>query len=138
MKVWNLGKRSGRSHTYSERLNASFQVDALTEVRDRDDWDGVRCHILTCLGNVYKSKKDAQEAHEAVRPTSAAGNPSFDSEISARNEFKRLQRIWQRFMRRKRIRSVVRSNHSWTSTEFWPADAYWSVWTDRVRRLRHS
>ncbi|HEV2416829.1 MAG TPA: type I DNA topoisomerase [Terriglobia bacterium] len=46
----------------------------------------------------YKSKKDAQDAHEAIRPTDVARAPdSIKSYLSA-DEFKLYKLIWQRFV----------------------------------------
>ena len=34
--------------------------------------------------NTYKSKKEAQDAHEAIRPTSVARHPDADEAVSCR------------------------------------------------------
>ncbi|MEO8099943.1 MAG: type I DNA topoisomerase [Acidobacteriota bacterium] len=48
--------------------------------------------------NVYKSKKDAQDAHEAVRPTSAMRSPDTVEKLLAEDEFKLYRLIWMRFV----------------------------------------
>ena len=48
--------------------------------------------------NVYRSKKGAQEAHEAVRPTSAKREPSEISQYLSEEEFKLYDLIWKKFI----------------------------------------
>ena len=58
--------------TYMRTDSTRISDDAITEVRDlhREQVTG----RSTCpeAPNIYKSKKDAQDAHEAIRPTSHA------------------------------------------------------------------
>jgi DNA topoisomerase I len=48
--------------------------------------------------NVYKSKKDAQDAHEAIRPTSMAYTPELVEKHLAEDEMKLYRLIWNRFV----------------------------------------
>jgi DNA topoisomerase-1 len=48
--------------------------------------------------NYYKSKKDAQEAHEAVRPTDVSRTPEDVRKYLDDDLFKLYQLIWQRFV----------------------------------------
>jgi DNA topoisomerase I len=48
--------------------------------------------------NVYKSKKDAQDAHEAIRPTSMAFTPEVVEKHLAEDEMKVYRLIWNRFV----------------------------------------
>ncbi len=48
--------------------------------------------------NVYKSKKDAQDAHEAIRPTSAMRTPESVEKFLAEDELKLYRLIWMRFV----------------------------------------
>ena len=48
--------------------------------------------------NVYKSKKDAQDAHEAIRPTDAARTPESIARYLSQEQFKLYQLVWQRFV----------------------------------------
>ncbi|MGD0869379.1 MAG: type I DNA topoisomerase [Bryobacteraceae bacterium] len=48
--------------------------------------------------NVYKSKKDAQDAHEAIRPTSMAFSPEVVERYLAEDEMKLYRLIWNRFV----------------------------------------
>ena len=48
--------------------------------------------------NVYKSKKRAQEAHEAIRPTLPLRSPESVKHSLSQDEFKLYQLIWNRFL----------------------------------------
>ena len=66
----------------------------------------VRGYILTTFGKDYlpsapihyKSKKDAQDAHEAIRPTDATRNPDSIKKYLSPDEFRLYKLIWQRFV----------------------------------------
>jgi len=71
-----------------------------------DALDEVRAMIVERYGvdyrpaspNVYKSKKDAQDAHEAIRPTSAMRTPESVAPFLAEDELKVYRLIWMRFV----------------------------------------
>src|SRR6202049_254007 len=71
-----------------------------------DALDEVRAMIAERYGadyrpekpNFYKSKKDAQDAHEAIRPTSALRTPESVASFLAEDEAKLYALIWQRFV----------------------------------------
>src|ERR687890_8661 len=46
----------------------------------------------------YRSKKDAQDAHEAIRPTDVARTPESISGYLGKDELKLYRLIWQRFV----------------------------------------
>jgi len=48
--------------------------------------------------NYYKSKKEAQDAHEAIRPTSALNTPEAVAPYLAEDELKLYRLIWMRFV----------------------------------------
>ncbi|MBI3280091.1 MAG: type I DNA topoisomerase, partial [Acidobacteria bacterium] len=48
--------------------------------------------------NIYRSKKDVQDAHEAIRPTSALRTPESLEEVLAEDELKLYRLIWMRFL----------------------------------------
>jgi DNA topoisomerase-1 len=48
--------------------------------------------------NVYKSKKDAQDAHEAIRPSSARRAPEDIAQYLQEDELKLYKLIWMRFV----------------------------------------
>ena len=48
--------------------------------------------------NFYKSKKDAQDAHEAIRPTDVNRTPDSLASKLGPDELKLYRLIWQRFV----------------------------------------
>src|SRR5271157_2069700 len=48
--------------------------------------------------NVYKGKKDAQDAHEAIRPTDASRTPESIARYLTEEQLKLYRLIWQRFV----------------------------------------
>ena len=79
--------------------------DAIAQVRD---------HIGSSYGqnylpekpNFFKSKKDAQEAHEAIRPTDVARTPESVKPYLDESMFKLYQMIWQRFVASQMVPAV--------------------------------
>src|SRR5579872_3607827 len=71
-----------------------------------DALDEVRAMIAERYGptyhpaapNTYKSKKGAQDAHEAVRPTSSLRTPESVEKFLAEDELKLYRLIWMRFV----------------------------------------
>ena len=56
--------------------------------------------------NFYKSKKDAQEAHEAIRPTEVGRRPEDVQRYLEPDLFKLYQLIWQRFVASQMVPAV--------------------------------
>src|ERR1700724_776522 len=56
--------------------------------------------------NFYKSKKDAQDAHEAIRPTDAARTPEDVRPFLSDDMFRLYQLIWQRFVASQMVPAV--------------------------------
>src|SRR5437899_2069288 len=71
--------------------------DALIQVRELIP-ERFGSNYLPEKPNYYKSKKDAQEAHEAVRPTDAMRAPEDVRKYLDEDLFKLYQLIWQRFV----------------------------------------
>jgi DNA topoisomerase I len=53
---------------------------------------------LPATENVYKGKKAAQDAHEAIRPTDASRTPESIARYLTEEQLKLYRLIWQRFM----------------------------------------
>ncbi len=83
--------------TYMRTDSVHVSSDALAQVRElipaRFGSD-----YLPEKPNFYKSKKDAQEAHEAVRPTDVSRTPEDVRKYLDDDVFKLYQLIWQRFV----------------------------------------
>jgi DNA topoisomerase I len=94
-----LGKDEGAVGLISYMRTDSTRVsnDALDEVRGMiAERYGV--DYRPEKPNFYKSKKDAQDAHEAIRPTSALRTPESVASFLAEAEAKLYALIWQRFV----------------------------------------
>jgi DNA topoisomerase I len=91
--------------TYMRTDSVKVSNDALAQVRD---------HIGQAYGanyvpekpNFFKSKKDAQEAHEAIRPTDVARTPESVRPYLDESMFKLYQMIWQRFVASQMVPAV--------------------------------
>jgi DNA topoisomerase-1 len=83
--------------TYMRTDSTRISDDALTEARELI---GVKFgpQYIPAAPNVYKSKKDAQDAHEAVRPTSAMRAPDDVAAFLAEDQLKLYRLIWMRFI----------------------------------------
>jgi len=53
---------------------------------------------LPATPNVYKTKKDAQDAHEAIRPTSVLHTPDDIAKYLSEDELRLYRIIWMRFV----------------------------------------
>jgi DNA topoisomerase-1 len=83
--------------TYMRTDSTRVSDDA---VRDARDYITERYGkaFLPDSPNIYKSKKDAQDAHEAIRPTSMAYSPEVVEKHLAEDEMKLYRLIWNRFV----------------------------------------
>ncbi len=83
--------------TYMRTDSTRVSEDALAEVRS---FLGEKYgnDYLPASPNVYKTKKDAQDAHEAIRPTSVLRTPESVEKYLAEDEFKLYRLIWMRFV----------------------------------------
>ncbi|MGE4055421.1 MAG: type I DNA topoisomerase, partial [Vicinamibacterales bacterium] len=83
--------------TYMRTDSVRVSAEALTAVRDR---------IRTSFGedylpekpNFYKSKSDAQDAHEAIRPTSMQYDPETVRPFLSQDQYSLYRLIWNRFV----------------------------------------
>ncbi len=83
--------------TYMRTDSPQVSNDALAEVREFIGKDFGQ-EFLPESPNTYKSKKTAQEAHEAIRPTSVARHPDAVKRYLHEDEYKVYKLIWQRFV----------------------------------------
>jgi DNA topoisomerase-1 len=83
--------------TYMRTDSVRVSEDALAAVRE---------HITTSFGaaylpekpNVYKTKADAQDAHEAIRPTSLQYDPETVRPLLTADQYSLYRLIWNRFV----------------------------------------
>src|SRR5579883_1721034 len=83
--------------TYMRTDSTRISEDAIRDVRDFIA-ERYGKEFLPETANVYKSKKEAQDAHEAIRPTSMAFTPEVVAKYLAEDEMKLYRLIWNRFV----------------------------------------
>ena len=83
--------------TYMRTDSTRVSNDALAEVREyiKSQYGDT---YLPQQPNAYKEKKEAQAAHEAIRPSSAMRHPDQIKQYLKEDEFKVYKLIWQRFV----------------------------------------
>jgi DNA topoisomerase-1 len=83
--------------TYMRTDSTRVSDGALAEVRDFIG-DQYGATYLPEKPILYRSKKDAQDAHEAVRPTSVLRTPEAMAQYLGKDELALYKLIWQRFI----------------------------------------
>ena len=83
--------------TYMRTDSTRVAPDAVTELREYITKEYGPQYIPE-TANTYKEKKEAQAAHEAIRPTSAMRHPEQLKQYLKEDEFKVYKLIWQRFV----------------------------------------
>lgn len=83
--------------TYMRTDSVRVSDDALGEVRQFIG-DRYGAAYLPEKPNLYKGKKDAQDAHEAIRPTAAMRTPESVAPYLQEDELKMYRLIWMRFV----------------------------------------
>ena len=83
--------------TYMRTDSTRVSADALEEVRGLIK-DRYGAPFVPASPNVYKSKKEAQDAHEAIRPSSARRTPDDLAPYLQEDELKLYRLIWMRFV----------------------------------------
>ena len=83
--------------TYMRTDSTRVSNESLAEVRNLIGNDFGPAYLPE-QPNTFKSKKGAQEAHEAIRPTSVARDPESLKQYLKEDEYKVYKLIWQRFV----------------------------------------
>jgi len=83
--------------TYMRTDSTRVSDDAVTEARELIG-SKFGPNYIPATPNVYKSKKEAQDAHEAVRPSSAMRTPDDVAKYLAEDQLKLYRLIWMRFI----------------------------------------
>ncbi len=83
--------------TYMRTDSTRIGEEALTEVRGFIE-SRYGAPYLPAAANLYKTKKDAQDAHEGIRPTSAMRTPEDLAPFLAEDQLKLYKLIWMRFI----------------------------------------
>lgn len=79
--------------TDSTRVSSEAQAEALAFIADKFGQP-----YVPGKPNVYKSRKSAQDAHEAIRPTSVARTPDSIKTFLGRDQYRLYKLIWERFV----------------------------------------
>src|SRR5271170_6628917 len=79
--------------TDSTRVSPDAQEEARDLIKQR-----YGAAFFPATPNIYKSKKDAQDAHEAIRPSSPRRTPDDVAQYLQEDELKLYKLIWMRFV----------------------------------------
>jgi DNA topoisomerase-1 len=91
--------------TYMRTDSTRVSPDAIAEVRDYVQ-KSLGAQYLPAKANEYKSKKDAQDAHEAIRPTNVAFTPDSIRKNLSEEQYKLYKLIWQRFVASQMVPAI--------------------------------
>src|SRR5437016_11962871 len=91
--------------TYMRTDSVNVGKEALAEVREYIPQQ-FGPEFIPEQPNQYKSRKAAQEAHEAIRPTSVSRHPDAMKPYLKDDEFKVYKLIWQRFVASQMTQAV--------------------------------
>jgi DNA topoisomerase-1 len=91
--------------TYMRTDSVRVSDDAVTEAREfiKNTYGQ---NFLPAKPNVFKSRKEAQEAHEAIRPTSLEFSPDKVQKHLSDEQFKLYKLIWDRFVASQMTQAV--------------------------------
>jgi DNA topoisomerase I len=82
--------------TYMRTDSTRVSPEAIIEAREYIGKLGAA--YLPAYANEYKGKKDAQDAHEAIRPTNVSFTPESIRRYLSDEQFRLYRLIWQRFV----------------------------------------
>jgi DNA topoisomerase-1 len=93
--------------TYMRTDSVHLSNDALADVRAQIT-SGYGAEFVPEKPNFYKTKsKNAQEAHEAIRPTSAAQTPAELKASLSEDQFRMYELIWRRTMASQMVPALI-------------------------------
>jgi DNA topoisomerase I len=91
--------------TYMRTDSPRVAPEALTSAREWVE-KNLGAHYLPATANVYKGKKDAQDAHEAIRPTDASRTPESIARFLSDEQLKLYTLIWKRFVASQMVPAI--------------------------------
>ncbi len=91
--------------TYMRTDSTRVSPDAIEDARN---YIGKKLgpKYLPASPNTFKSKKDAQDAHEAIRPTNVGLAPDEIKQYLSDEQYKLYKLIWQRFVASQMVQAV--------------------------------
>ena len=119
--------------TYMRTDSTRVSNEALAEVREfiKSQYGDP---YLPESPNTYKEKKEAQAAHEAIRPTSAMRHPDQIKQYLKEDEYKVYKLIWQRFVA-SQITPAVFDQTTVDIDAKTASDAFWFRVTGSVQKF---
>ncbi len=85
--------------TYMRTDSTRISEGALEGVRSYiKDHSSLGSGFLSAEPRIYKSGKQAQDAHEAIRPTDPARDPESIQKFLSRDQYRLYQMVWQKFV----------------------------------------
>ncbi|HKY73637.1 MAG TPA: type I DNA topoisomerase [Nitrospira sp.] len=88
--------------TDSPRISQEAMADARQVIQER-----FGAEYLPDQPNVYKTSKAAQEAHEAIRPTSAGRDPESIRPYLEQDQYNLYKLIWNRFIASQMVPAIL-------------------------------
>ena len=88
--------------TDSPRISQEATADARQVIQER-----FGAEYLPDTPNVYKTSKAAQEAHEAIRPTSAGRDPESIKQYLEQDQYSLYKLIWNRFIASQMVPAIL-------------------------------
>jgi DNA topoisomerase I len=92
--------------TYMRTDSPRISNEAMTEARGVIQ-SRFGSEYLPETPNVYKTQKAAQEAHEAIRPTSAARDPESIKQYLEQDQYNLYKLIWNRFIASQMVPAIL-------------------------------
>lgn len=91
--------------TYMRTDSPRISTDAMHEARQVIQ-ERFGAEYLPATPNLYKTQKAAQEAHEAIRPTSASRDPESIQQYLEPDVYRLYQLIWNRFIASQMVPAI--------------------------------
>jgi DNA topoisomerase I len=91
--------------TYMRTDSTRVSPDAIADARKWIDENHGKDY-LPATPNTFKSKKDAQDAHEAIRPTTVSLHPEEIKRYLSDEQYRLYRLIWQRFVASQMVPAV--------------------------------
>ncbi len=92
--------------TYMRTDSPRISNEAMAEARELIQAK-FGAEYLPATPNIYKTQKAAQEAHEAVRPTSAARDPESIRQYLDHDQYNLYKLIWNRFIASQMVPAIL-------------------------------
>ena len=92
--------------TYMRTDSPRISNEAMAEARDVIQAK-FGADYLPATPNIYKTSKAAQEAHEAVRPTSASRDPESIRQYLDQDQYNLYKLIWNRFIASQMVPAIL-------------------------------